>query len=182
MPAANDRPGEVYGTTSDGCSDAAYASADFDVTVHGAIPTSCRSNALLIRSCSTSGAANCDVEEGNCSDFARRDHGTAFMLLTEKCFTRNGRIQFRPFEIDTFGAFGPDLKKSFELIAAMRTSRFYLLISLCRRKIPQSSSIAQITTSAKKLSSRRSQPGQVYFFSASAFVPSGSGRSSLREL
>lgn len=35
IPDADDRPGDVFVTTSAGCSDTAYSSAVFDFTVHG---------------------------------------------------------------------------------------------------------------------------------------------------
>ena len=163
LPDADDRPGDVYVTTSAGCTDAAYSSAAFDFTVRGAIPDSGQSNALLIRSCSTPGAAACDGEEQKLAHFATREEEVALLLYTDKGIRWKRSFQFRPFGMDTFGAYGPEAKKAVDQFSKIRASRFNQSIASCRRKILQAVSIAHITTSAKMLSSRRPQPSSVVF-------------------
>ena len=79
MPDADDRPGDIYVTTAAACSDAAFSSAAFDFTVHGEIPDSVQTNSLLIRSCSTPGAAACDAEERKLSPHGQRHHVEAWL-------------------------------------------------------------------------------------------------------
>ena len=77
MPDADDRPGDIYVTTASACSDAAFSSAAFDFTVHGEIPGSGQTKALLICSCSTPGAAECNAEERKLQEFLRREKEVA---------------------------------------------------------------------------------------------------------
>ena len=173
MPDSDDRPGDVFVTTAAGCSEAAYSSAAFDFTVRGAIPDSGRSNSLLIRSCSTPGDAALDGEAHKSSDFARREQEVALLLYTDKGTRWKRAFQFRPFGMDTFGAYGPEAKKAVDQFSKIRASRFNQSPASCRRKILQAISVAHINSSAKMLSSRRPQLRPLVHTPASAVVPSG---------
>ena len=173
MPDADDRPGDIYVTTAAACSETGFSSAAFDFTVHGAIPDSGQYNALLIRSCSTPGAAACDAEERKLSAFLRREKEVALLLLTDKGVTWERGFQFRPFGMDTYGAYGPEARKTVDQPSEIRASRFNQSPASCRRKILQAVSNAHINASAKMLSSRRPRPSTVVYSPAPGVVPSG---------
>ena len=107
LPGADDRPGDIYIPSDAGCTDAAYTSAAFDFTVHGAIPDDGNSSQLLLRSCKIHGAAAHDAEKSKVSDFLRREREVALVLKTDKGITWKRDFQFRPFGMDVFGALGP---------------------------------------------------------------------------
>ena len=107
--------------------EAGFSSAAFDFTVHRAIPDSGQSNALLIRSCSTPGAAACDAEERKLSAFLRREKEVALLLLTDKGVTWERGFQFRPFGMDIYGAYGPEARKSVDQLSEIRASRVDLI-------------------------------------------------------
>ena len=155
LPDADDRPGDIYVTTEAGCSERGYTSAAFDFTVHGAVPDSGCSSALLLRSCSLPGAAAHDAEQRKLADFAVREQEVALILLTDKGITWKRPFQFRPFGMDVFGAMGPETLKIIDQFSRIRASRFNQSVASCRRKMQQAVSIAHITSCAKMLSCRR---------------------------
>ena len=141
--------------------------------MHGAIPDSGVSDALLIRSCSTPSAAACDAEERKLSAFLRREKKVALILLTAKGVTWERRFQFRPFGMNTYGAYGPEARKTVDQLSEIRASRFNQSPASCRRKILPAISIAHINASAKMLSSRRPRPSPAAHSPSLGVVPYG---------
>lgn len=76
FPDAEDRPGDIYVTTETGCTARGHTYAAFDFTVHGAVPDSGQSNALLVRSCTIPGAAAHSPEKSKVTDLRRERERT----------------------------------------------------------------------------------------------------------
>lgn len=142
------------------------AAAAFDFTVHGHILDIGFSNTLLIRSCSTPGAAAHDAKERKIDEFTRREQEVALDLRTDRGTKWNRSFQFFPFWMDTHLDFGPEARKAFEQLATIRKSRFNKSQLSCRRKILRTAGIANITACAKMMSYRRTQPSHVEFDSS----------------